>query len=251
MHAYDASNPTPEAAYDLIVSALVAHPRRLAVIGGSDLVRFVAGEHPLLERLVERRRIPVINHADRAKEDVLEWVADARERGLAPGSADVFDDFCSYMGLEPELIRELWTVYGPLYEALETLLGHVSKPGLPVQMWSHLGPGENVDAKVRFVDAHACFAPAVAADKVAAPLTRAAPGDWAGDTAARGSRGPLCLNADTETFEEAQTLRDAGWTIVCVGPQAIDGDLVVVSPVPKGALELAEALSAGRQEARR
>lgn len=286
MHAFDPANPPLWLAASLLSRVMAGNPRRLAFGGRSgagktSICLVLAGTHPDLARTEYRQALPVsiINHADLMKEEVLEWVANARKRALIPGNRATFVSFCAFLGISPGIVeKDMWELLGPVWEAFNELLEAVYDLKIPIQAWADYLPGENLQDKVAFVDTYKPhFRTSLQLYGEAIKEISGNPFYWVEHTVNRGITEPLCCNGDTRYPEEMEVLRSTGWTgvYVAVDPEVQDQRVQLTSeqrahvsenalmpsdcdfmldgnqPLGKVVMDLAEALSYARVETRR
>lgn len=223
---YDSAEPPLGAMAHQLYAKLAASPRRLALAGpaGSGkttICELIAGTSTLLDddiSYVSHPPVPIFNHADGIKEEVLEWIARARTRALIPSEQATFEDFCDFLGLSVGVVRhDMWDLMGPLWVAMHKLLedAYDHLPARELADINELQPGEKVDAKVAFVDKYKSLF------RTSLQLYGQAIKDmctneyyWVEKTVERGIGNPLCLNGDTRFTAEMNLLRNTGWTSV-------------------------------------
>lgn len=224
MHVYNPADPPLGTVATLLYQLLETHPRRLAFTGraGSgktSLCQLIAGTHPALfdnPDYLAHPVVPIINHADLIKEEVLEWLAEARSRAFIPDERSTFEHFCDFLGISPSIVEhDMMEVVGPLWTEMRRLLDKTYEHRLGVAHWSDIPPGELLGEKVAYVDAHKpLFRSALQLYGEVGKILSGDPGYWVDHTVRRGSVHRLCVNGDTRFAEELDILRYTGWTIV-------------------------------------
>ncbi len=218
--AFERSNPPVPVAAALLHDVLVNSPRRIALAGRAGagkttIARIITGAHPALGGppwLAEK--IPVFNHADGIKDEVLEWAANARKRGLIPGHDATFDDFCNFLGITPSIVRlDLMEIVGPCWQAMSQLLETVYDEQIPVMQWAGVPIRQATAEKVAFIEQYKpVFRSALQTYGQAIKEIGANPQHWVEWTVERGMAHRLWVNADSRFAEEMHVLRGTGWT---------------------------------------
>lgn len=215
------ADPPLSVGASLAASLLRQHPSRIflagkAGAGKSAVASAIAGTHPDLVK--DGRRdghvaIPVCNHADGIKDEVIEWVSRARARALIPGERATFVAFCEFLGISPGLVEsDLWSILEAPWRAMEQALFDCYDRFIPVQQWAAVAPGDDVSGKVAFVDRYKpVFRRSLQLYGEAIREISGNPDYWAERTVDRGLVFRTCLNADTRFGHEADLLHGAGW----------------------------------------
>lgn len=211
MLVFDAANPPLESSAAVLREFLLEQPRRLAFAGKAG-----AGKTTLCETIAQGTEIPIFNHADGVKEEVLEWIAVARNRALIPGERATFESFCDFLGISPSIVEhDMWEILGPVWTAMSETLESVYHHRLPVIAFAGLQPGEQLAQKVKFVDQNKpLFRSALQNYAEATRLISGNDDYWVDQTIARCIPHPVCLNGDTRFASEAEILRYTGWTVI-------------------------------------
>ena len=207
---YSADNPPLQVAVDICRNILTHSPRRVALAG-----RAGAGKNTVAE-FIAANQWPIINHADRLKEEVLEWVVGACLHGIDPDQDESFEHFAAFMGISPARIQDdLWSMMGPVYAALIKLYVTARKKNYNIVPFALLKPGEAIELKVKFVDSHKDdFREALQLYGSMSKELAADPYYWVNQTVSRSLEHPICLNADTRYLDEVECLRMCGWTVI-------------------------------------
>lgn len=224
IEAFADSDPPVAIAANLISAMLAKQPQRIAFAGAaasgkSTVASVIAGTHPDLAKDARWQYhvpIPVYNHADGIKAEVLEWVAKAKSRALIPDERATFVSFCDFLGISPGIVeRDLWEVLGEPWEAMNELLETAYERRIPVQEWAGVPANVEIPGKVAFVDRHKpAFRRSLQSYGEAIREISGNREYWAEQTVDRGLAFRICLNADTRFPEEAALLHGAGWTVI-------------------------------------
>lgn len=207
---------------NLIYQHLAQNPRRIAFAGiagagKSTMAELIAGTSDFLDYGdVTHAPVPIYNHADGIKDEVLTWVAVSRTRGLIPGERATFLSFCDSMGISPPIVEHyMWSILGPVWKAMNQLLDDAYTYLPPLEQWTMYEIGEGVELKVAFVDKYkSLFRTSLQHYGQAVKDIDADPTHWAQKTVNRSKNLKLCINADSRFDDEILLLNDTGWTSI-------------------------------------
>jgi hypothetical protein len=207
---YDGENPPLSVAIDICQKTFARHPRRVAFAG-----RAGAGKNTVAE-LIAGDRWPVFNHADKLKEEVLEWVVRSCLEGFDIDSDESFLHFANFIGLSPARIQDdLWDLVGPVYTAMIRLYITAQREHFNIVPFATMATGESLPEKIKFVDGHKeHFREALQLYGTMSKELAADPYHWVTMTIARAIHHPTCFNADTRYIDEIECLKMCGWTVI-------------------------------------
>jgi hypothetical protein len=207
----------------LLYDELCSYPRRLAFGGkaGSgkttccEVISGVSGLLPA-DHADDHPPLPILNHADLIKEEVLRWVSRSKTRGLIPGHRSTFESFCDHFGISPYIVeRDMAEMLFPVFAAMNQTLQDAYDEHWDLSQFAEMADGEGIERKVAFVDAHKRFFRTslqlygqVVKDLDANPFY------WVSKTIDRATRARIALNGDTRFPEEMEILESTGWTTV-------------------------------------
>lgn len=205
------SELTAQDAAAIVRPLLSAKRCRLAFAG-----RAGAGKTTMCELLASGSTIPIINHADGIKDEVLTWVADCRRRLYIPGEDATFEKFCDFVGISPGLVQnDLRDLLMPVWDAFNQLLQDVYDHRLDVTPYCKQTADIDLATKVAYVDAYKQFFRTslqlwgqVVKDLGSNPY------HWVDATIGRAMTTVPCLNGDTRFKEELERMSATGWTSV-------------------------------------
>ena len=162
--------------------------------------------------------LKILNHADGIKEEVLEWVSDARRRAYIPSTEGTFNHFCNFLGISPGIVQmDMQELLGPLWKSFDQLLSDVYEHKIDVIPFSKLAPNEDVPRKVAFVDTHKpFFRTALQHWGQTTKDLNADPYYWVNQTVSRAIGEAPCLNGDTRFPQEMELMRSTGWRSVYI-----------------------------------
>lgn len=165
-----------------------------------------------------KERLPIFNHADGLKEEVLEWVSDARRRAYMPGEEATFEHFCNFLGISPGIVRlDMQELLMPLWASFDKLLSDVYEHQIPVVPYAKIPPKQQVERKVAFVDSHKpFFRTALQLWGQTVKDLNADPYHWVNETVGRSIGHAPCLNGDTRFPEEMELMHATGWLSVYI-----------------------------------
>jgi hypothetical protein len=219
--AFADADPPVVLGANLVAASLARHPARIFIAGRagagkSTVAAVMAGTWPGLPKddtARLREPVPVCNHADPVKDEVLEWLSRSRQRALVPGERATFISFCDFLGISPAIVeRDLWEILGEVWEAMNGLLATCYEEAIPVQQWAEVPPGADIPAKAAFVERYEpLFRRPLHLYGEASRQLSGSEEFWAERTVDRGLAFRTCLNADTRFRAEAGALRAAGW----------------------------------------
>jgi hypothetical protein len=220
---YDVANPPLGLAADIAYQTLSQVPRRLAFggpagAGKTELCRLISGTSELLDshQMFSHPPIPIYNHGDVIKEEVLAWVSKSKARGLIPADRSTFRDFCTYIGISEGMVAgDLYTVLMPVWQSFSDTLEAAYNAQLELSWWAIMQDGQNIEAKVAFVDEYKpIFRSALQLYGEAMRYLTSDPLYWAEKTIARAINTTPCLNGDTRHDCEVDVLKNTGWTTI-------------------------------------
>ncbi len=222
---YDVKNPPLGLAADIAYQTLAQTPRRLAFggpagSGKTEMCRLISGTSELLDthQMFSHPPIPIFNHGDIIKEEVLSWIAKAKTRGLIPGDRATFRDFCDFIGISEGMVTgDLYGILMPVWTAFSEALESAYNAQLQLSWWAIMRDGENIEAKVAFVDAYKpIFRSSLQLYGEAMRYLTGDPLYWAEKTITRGIDVNPCLNGDTRHDVEVDVLKNTGWTTIYI-----------------------------------
>lgn len=212
-HAFDGIDI--DRAGEICHSLLLQHPRRITFAG-----RAGSGKTSVCEA-ISRDLIPIINHADTLKEEVLELLVSAAAAGLLHERDEGrrFIHFAHYVGLTPEILRDdCWTIFGRAFADFTRMLDFAATAAIDrdLAFFHGLKAGEYLPQKVKFVERHKGFIrPTLISYGQAIKEVNANPSHWVEQTVTRAIHHSACLNGDTRFAEdELDLLEYCGWTSV-------------------------------------
>lgn len=166
----------------------------------------------------DKGNLTIINHADGIKEEVLEWVSDARRRGYIPGHNSTFEHFCNFLGISPGIVKlDMYELMHPLWTAFDQLLTAVYDEQIPVLPFASIPSGQELTRKVAFVDHHKqTFRTALQLWGQTTKDLNADPYHWVNQTVSRAIGSAPCLNGDTRFPEEMELMRATGWVAIYI-----------------------------------
>ena len=223
VQAYDPANPPLGLMADLIYQTLVHSPRRIAFggkagAGKTEMCRLIAGTSELLtgETWMGHPPIPILNHADLIKEEVLQYVARCKTAGIRPSSDEAFVAFCAHFDLPAPFVRQdMGEIMIPLFTAMNQTLQDAYDHLPTLRQWAEMPPGTEIEAKVALVDEYKTyFRTSLQLYGQAIKDTGGDPYYWVAQTVNRGLEHKIALNGDTRFREEMEILEGTGWTTI-------------------------------------
>lgn len=181
----------------------------------------------LIANAGNKPRLNIFNHADGIKEEVLEWVSDARRRAYIPGEEATFDHFCNFLGISPGIVRlDMGEMLMPVWQAFNSLLEVVYDKRIDVIPFASLPPHMDVARKVAFVDLHKqAFRTSLQLWGQVTKDINADPYYWVNQTITRALGHAPCFNGDTRFLQELELLSSTGWKSIYITVSAENQNL--------------------------